>query len=131
MEALDTPPLAFIMTVGVGYGFDQQHPLGLTGKGFSVIEAPSKEIAYRIAQAITQGHYADLYDCDTYTRERLAYYYPDGEQLRFAWMKGSAAAQIKELAARDALHRPADATEQIEATVDLFPIEPEDVGAEL
>lgn len=82
----------FIMTVGVQYTNDDRypetvHPLGVTGDGYTVIEAPDKETARNLAFALTDGKFAFIYDREEYGEDRLADYHPAGEQLRIAWLE--------------------------------------------
>jgi hypothetical protein len=80
----------FIMTVGVGYGHrpdDDQHPLGLHGDGYTVIEAVDTQAAYAVAAAVVEMQYAFIYprdeDAETMIRK---WHTASGEELRIAML---------------------------------------------
>lgn len=91
----------FIMTVGVQYVGDEAHPwtvhpLGLTGRGYSIIEAPTLSIATAIASAITGNQYAFLYPDDERAQLMLAEHHHAGCQLHIPWLDKGRLDQITE-----------------------------------
>lgn len=103
----------FIMTVGIQYTGDEAtgwiHPLGLTAAGYTVIEAPSYELARSIAGTITDREFSGVYE--HVAADRLAFYHPDGEQLRIAWVTPTTDAPKE-------LRRSADVTSVLEEQAD-------------
>src|SRR5688572_6648217 len=73
------------VTFGVQYTGDERngeiHPLGFTHRQYVVIEAPSLDMAQRIAGAIFGNTYSMCYPASEYTHK----YQPEGEALRIAW----------------------------------------------
>ena len=72
------------ITFGVGYGTDPErhdiHPLGMTGKGYATIEAPTRAMARSIAFAIFGQQWA--FD---YSTPPSLHHAPLGEVLRISW----------------------------------------------
>lgn len=64
---------------------EEQHPTGMHGKGYAVIEAPSREAAREIAHAVFQGKWA--FD---YAEKPRADLYPAGEILRIPFIQHAA-----------------------------------------
>lgn len=72
------------ITFGVQYGRregDEHHPLGMFSDGYAVIEAPTHEMARRLAFAIFEQKWAFLYS-ERPTQKHA----PAGELLRIAWV---------------------------------------------
>lgn len=95
------------LTFGVQYSpnpqhDDKRHPLGMHRDGYAVIEAPTRELAREIANAIFGRRWAFDYD-----ERPAAKYAPAGELLRIAWIQPATPAPR-------VLHRPTHVTEQLE-----------------
>lgn len=94
----------FLITVGVEFGnheSQESHPLGVTGNGFSIIEAPDENIARNIAFAIFERKWAFMYDRERdYSEEKIQQWHPDGEQLRIAWIDQQRKEALTEFFAR-------------------------------
>lgn len=84
---------SFVMTVGIKYKHGDhgpQHPLGLHGDGYTIIEAPNYDIAHGIAVAITGREFAFLYSPSVETEDMLRKWHHTGEELRVSWLRPGA-----------------------------------------
>lgn len=75
----------FYVTFGVQYKekplyLDEQHPRGMHGNGYAVIEAPTEEIARALAHAVFNQRWAFLYETAP-----AGEYAPAGEIMRLSW----------------------------------------------
>ena len=79
------------ITFGVQYGRDPEkhtiHPLGMTGNGYMVVEAPTYEQARAITFTLTDGQHSFDHAREDFFSDpdKVAFYYPEGELLRIAW----------------------------------------------
>lgn len=78
-----------VITFGVQYGRregDEKHPLGMYGDGYAVIEAPSREVARRIAHAIFDGRWSFDYPLEEFMVHPMReLFHPAGELMRIGW----------------------------------------------
>lgn len=108
------------ITFGVQYGTDPEkseiHPLGMHRDGYAVIEAPDRDTALRIANAVFGHQWSFDYSYEDFMQGEspVARFHPDGELLRISWLTQE---HIKEL---DALEtrlvfgdKPADPEEYL------------------
>lgn len=79
----------FAITFGVQYGRREdaeQHPLGMHGDEYAVIEAPNVTIARKIAFAVFDEKWGFIYPLAEFlSSPRRDEWHPAGESLRIAW----------------------------------------------